>query len=190
MKKILKTSLKILGYLIISLMIGYNVFLLNARFVLHEQLPMINGYGYAVVLSGSMQPAFNVDDLLIIQKCDSYEVGDIVTYVDSANDLVTHRITEIDDVSVVTQGDANNTADRAFRKERIKGKVVKILPGVGRMIQLFQNPFVIISVCTVILVLNHISYKKEVSQKEKRINSIRSEIEDLKNTLTPPQHQK
>ena len=56
MKKILKYTAKLFGFLIASIMIGYCVFMMNSRLLLHEQLPMIAGYGNAVVLSGSMEP--------------------------------------------------------------------------------------------------------------------------------------
>ena len=182
MKKALKFVLKIPGFLLLSILIGYNVFLLNAKFVLHEQLPMLNGYGHAIVLSGSMQPTFDVNDLLIIQKCDKYEVDDIVTFVDKNNDLVTHRIISIDskNETFITRGDANNIHDPELKTDRIKGKVICIIPKFGNVISFLQNPFCVLTVVTIAFILLERSYSKEKEKKQSDIDKIKAEIELLK----------
>lgn len=178
--KIVKFTLRIIGYLIVSMMVGYCLFVMNAKFVLHEQLPMLGGYGNAIVLSGSMSPAIEVNDLLIIQKCEEYEVGDIVTYVDSDNVLVTHRLIGKDGETAYTQGDANNVADPPFNISRIKGKVVKIIPGVGRIVEIIQNPIVVVMVVVAAGFMMHMSYNKETEKKDEKLDAIRAEIEALK----------
>ena len=181
MKKILKTAGRIFSFFIISLLIGYSIFLVNAKFVLHEQLPMLGGYGQAVVLSGSMEPAISVNDLLIIQKTDEYEVGDIITFVDSSNDLVTHRIKEINGDEITTKGDANNTCDKPFNIERIKGKVIAIIPKIGYIITFIQNPFCVVCIIIITFILMERSYSKEKKNKDLNIEQIKAEIEALKN---------
>ena len=178
--KTVKTIARIFLYFIVSVMIGYCIFVLNAKFVLHEQLPMLAGYGHAVVLSGSMEPEIHVDDLLFIQKCESYEVGDVVTYVDKTNDLVTHRLIEIDEVTAVTKGDANNIADAPFRVERIKGKVVGIVPAFGKVVTIVQNPMVVAVAIVLVLFINHVSYSAEKERKDEKLDELRAQIEALK----------
>ena len=112
--KILKITGRMLCFVLVSLLIGVSLFFANAKMVLHKQLPTIGGYGQAVVLSGSMSPAIEVNDLLIIKKCDTYKKGDIITFVDYTNDLVTHRIVAISEEEVLTKGDANNITDKPF----------------------------------------------------------------------------
>lgn len=178
--KIVKFILRVIGYLFVSLMVGYCLFIMNAKFVLHEQLPMLGGYGNAIVLSGSMSPAIEVNDLLLICKCEDYEVGDIVTYVDEQNMLVTHRLIGKDGETAYTQGDANNVADPPFNMSRIKGKVIKIIPGVGRIVEIIQNPIVVVMVVVAAGFLMHLSYSKETEKKDEKLDAIRAEIEALK----------
>lgn len=182
MKKALKIAGRILVYLFMSVLIGGNLFLINAKFVMHEQLPMIGGCGYAIVLSGSMRPTFDVNDLLIVQKCDTYAPGDMVTYVDSQNDLVTHRLVSIDYEKniMITKGDANNITDPELECDRIKGKVIKILPGFGNVINILQNPFCVLTVLALSIFLMERSYAKEKKRKTSDLDSIRAEIELLK----------
>lgn len=182
-KKIFKTVFRIFGFLIVSLLVGYCIFLINAQFVLHEQLPMIGGYGNAVVLSGSMEPNISVNDLLIIKECDSYEADDIVTFVDSYNDLVTHRIVKIDGSQVTTQGDANNVADPSFDASRIKGKVIAVLPGVGYIVNFIRNPFCVVCIVILALILMERSYAKERKKKDKNIETVKAEIEALRQEI-------
>ena len=73
-----------------------------------------------------MEPAISVNDWLIIHKQENYEVGDIITFIDNDNMLVTHRIIKITDDEIITQGDANNIRDKAISIEQVKGKVIRI----------------------------------------------------------------
>jgi signal peptidase len=72
-----------------------------------------------VVLSGSMEPALHVGDVVIVQRIAPLKarVGDIVTFKDPARGgvLVTHRVRAErvvgSEVRFVTQGDANNATE-------------------------------------------------------------------------------
>ena len=57
---------------ICGLLLGINIYLTNAYNLLGNKLPMPFGYGTAVVLSGSMEPTFSKDDLIIVKKKDRY----------------------------------------------------------------------------------------------------------------------
>lgn len=179
-KRIFKIVFRCIGFLIASLIIGYCVIILNARYVLHEALPMVGGIGHAVVLSGSMEPEFSVDDLLIIQKSDTYRVDDVVTYLDKNGSLVTHRIIAIDGENVTTQGDANNAADPAFNIDRIQGKVIAVIPKFGFILSILQNPLCILVVIIITLLLSECSYRKERKKKKQGLDNIKAEIEALK----------
>ena len=116
MKNVIKYLLKVLKILmavIVSVLIGYNLYLINAQVVLHEKLPMPFGYGTAVVVSNSMYPYLEINDLIIIEKTNDYEVGDVIVY-DDGSVLVVHRLVEIDDKTFVAKGDANDSNDREY----------------------------------------------------------------------------
>ena len=68
MKKLLRSS--VARYIILGLLavvIGLNVFSLNATRLAGDAVPMPFGFGGSVVLSGSMEPALSVGDLLIVR---------------------------------------------------------------------------------------------------------------------------
>lgn len=188
MKKVFKFISRFIWFLFVSIIIGYNMFLLNAKLVLHEQLPMLGGYGYAVVLSGSMEPLISVNDLLIIQEQSTYKIDDIVTYVDDENKLITHRLIATDGNSVTAKGDANNVADHDFQTERIRGKVVAIIPKLGYIVVLFQNPICVISVVVLSFILLEYSYSREEKDKSDDTASIKAEIEALKSAMKDTDH--
>ena len=181
--KILKFSVRMLCFILVSFLIGGSVFFVNARLVLHKQLPMIGGYGQAVVMSGSMSPTIEVDDLLIIKKCYTYKKGDIITFVDYANDLVTHRIVDINGKEVITKGDANNTTDKPFEQERIQGKVIKTIPKVGKLIGLLQNPAVVVMIVVIFILFMRESHNKAIEENDERLGELRVEIEKLKSEM-------
>ena len=83
------------------------------------------GYKILYVQSGSMSPTFQKGDIVIIKKCKSYEIGEIITYSVEEN-LITHRIIEKTENGYITKGDANNTPDeKNVDSTQIKGKVIK-----------------------------------------------------------------
>ena len=70
--------LRTLFLIVVSLVLGINIYSWNAKSLTGNVLPMPFGYGGAVVLSGSMEPTIAVDELIIVKAEDGYEVGDIV----------------------------------------------------------------------------------------------------------------
>jgi signal peptidase I len=116
-----------------------NSYYLVSKFVFKNDLPMLFGYGNAIIVSGSMEPAISVDDMIVFRKQREYSVGDIVLYNDGFVN-VTHRIVEINGDQVITKGDANNAADKPFLKSAIKGKVLWSVPGIGRLINFIITP--------------------------------------------------
>jgi signal peptidase I len=83
-------------------------------------LPNAVGMRSFTVMSGSMEPAIHVGDVVIDRKISPLQArpGDVVTFSDPSGRkrLITHRIRTLhvqgDTVQVVTKGDANNTVER------------------------------------------------------------------------------
>jgi len=165
-----------------GLILGVNVYLANARGLAGNQMPMPFGFGAAVVLSGSMEPALEIDDLLIVREMDKYEVGDIVVY-QSGSTLIVHRIIAKDAQTVVTQGDANNTADEPIALQAVKGKVVARFPGVGRAVNILKTPMGTLAVLIAAFALMELSFRKDKDKDEKALESIKEEIRQLKAEL-------
>lgn len=178
MKKILQYTCKILMFTIASVMIGINVYQFNAKFVLNEPLAKMNGYAVVNILSGSMEPTFTVNDLLIIKEQDDYHVGDIITFT-QGKALITHRIVRIDSGCFITKGDNNNVEDPAITLSKIQGKVIKIIPGAGKIISALQNPFVFLFIILIVVGVLKISYSIEKKKERERLNSLREELKKI-----------
>lgn len=142
------------------------------------------GYGQAVVISGSMSPAFEVGDLLIYQSVEEYKIGDMVAFRDGENDLVTHRIVEVNEEYLVTKGDANPVTDDPIVYTDIYGKVIFIIPKVGRLIAFLQHPTSIVFVLLLFLGGLEWNYRQERKKSRKRLEKERIELQKLREELS------
>lgn len=163
----------------VGLILGINVYLWNARSLGGNQLPMPFGYGMAVVLSGSMEPALKVDDLILVRETDQYEVGDIVVY-QSGYELIVHRIVFMDGNEIVTQGDANSAADSPIVREAVKGIVSARIPFVGKLAGLLKKPVGIMLVLVCAFLLVELSFRREKRMDDEKLDAIKEEIRRLK----------
>lgn len=114
--------------------------------------PMFMGWGAAVVQTGSMEPNVPVGTLIIIHEQDSYEKGDVVTYIDYRNWSITHRVEFVADGLVSTRGDANEVSDPLFDESAIIGKMVYQIEGVGKVLDFVRQPAVIIVLVGLLIV--------------------------------------
>ena len=174
-----KTLGRTLILLLVSLVLGVNVYLWNARSLMGNALPMPFGYGAAVVLTGSMEPEIMVDDLIIVAEGDGYELGEVVVY-QSGSILVVHRIVEIDGDMVTTKGDANNAPDAPIPSAQIKGRVTAVLPGIGTVVKLLKSPTASVTLIVGALALMEVSYRKEKKKDSDELDKIKEEIRRLK----------
>lgn len=176
------TWLRRLLLVIISLVIGGNLYLWNAQSVLNNTLPMPFGYGFAVVMSGSMEPALRVDDLVVIHAREEYRVGDIIVF-QSGNERIIHRIVAIDGETVQTKGDANNVPDAPVALSEVKGTLVLRLPGAGVIARALRNPLGIVIVLAVAFVLLEMSYRKQREEKDENQERLKDEIRRLQKEI-------
>ena len=100
-------------------------------------LPAALGWRPTVVMTGSMVPRIQPGDVVVSAPFQPLDLvpGRVVLYADTAvpERLVVHRITGLtDDGALVTQGDANPTADvQPVRQEQVVGLPRLRVPGVG-----------------------------------------------------------
>lgn len=80
--------------------------------------PQFFGYQLKTVLSGSMEPGIQTGSIIAVKIAEdkiSYKEGDVITFLEAEDFLVTHRITEVvkngDSVLYRTKGDNNNAED-------------------------------------------------------------------------------
>lgn len=162
--------------------IGISVYLKNASVLVGNKLPMPFGYGAAVVLSGSMEPEFSKNDLIIVKATKDIHVSDIVVF-ESENSLIVHRIIDIDDESIITQGDANSIADDPISLSQIKGKVIYVVPFAGHIVNFIKTPIGILLLIAGAIALVEIPRRREKLKDEEAKQLIIDEIKKLKEEI-------
>ena len=146
--KIISRIFSIILIIILTTVLASNLYLMMARKNGNPN-PTVFGYSTAVVISGSMAPVINVEDMVIIKKTDDYQVGDIISY-STGKSMVTHRILEITPDGYITKGDANNSQDVApIPPIAVTGEVIKTIPGVGHIITFIQSPLCVMILVTI-----------------------------------------
>ncbi len=171
----------------LGIILGSNIYMLNAKAVGQNQMPMPFGIGAAVVQSGSMEPTYSTGDLLFVRASEDYAYGDVVVYQEQ-NILVVHRIVDINGDMVTTKGDANNAADPAFSSSLIKGKVVGCIPAFGYVIDFLKSPLGILVLIGSAVGLVELSFRRKVKKEDeelqaqdaKYIQEVKDEIEKLR----------
>lgn len=136
-----KRTMRWVIFLVVVLILGLLLYQWTAGASAKKGLPMPFGYGMAVVMSGSMEPALHVNDFVVAAKKDDYNVGDIVVF-QSDQSLTVHRIVARDGDLITTQGDVNNTPDDPVPISAIQGVVVLRIPFLGAVVRLIKKPIV------------------------------------------------
>jgi signal peptidase len=159
--------IKIIIAVLLCTALVVNLYLIWAQLSNKSSLPKIFGFAQVIVISGSMQPAIEAGDLIIIKGQEEYEKNDIVTYREN-NTLITHRIVETNQSEVVTKGDANNTSDKPILQSDIEGKVILRLPGAGNIVLFLRKPTGILAVSCMVLLLFMISRRDQSHRRQKK----------------------
>lgn len=148
---------------LLVIVVGYNYMQLQ---IMHKDYANFFGYTVFEVSTGSMEKTINVYDVILVKITEDVNENDIVTYKNE-DELITHRIMEINGDKIITKGDANNTEDREITKDAIIGKVISVYPRVGIWAKVFSEPNVLICVfITLILIGLAISKDKIQNRKE------------------------
>ncbi|MBT4983848.1 MAG: signal peptidase I [Ilumatobacter sp.] len=121
----------------------------------------LGGQTRAVVVSGhSMEPTYDLGDLVIVRERPTSEIGDTVVFEVPDGEtgeglLVIHRVVEVDDEGFfITQGDNRTTPDRwQLTEENIVGQPLAHLPHGGKLFQFLQQIWVIILLIGIVVVM-------------------------------------
>lgn len=130
--KAFKIIYGIIRTFIVSFLVIYLLFVIIQRVTNNSS---IFGYRMFTVATGSMEPVYEVNDVILVKTVDTstLKVGDDIAYVGNRAELkgivITHRIIEIwtaDDgeIRYTTQGVNNKNPDPSVSKEQIYGKVM------------------------------------------------------------------
>lgn len=122
--------------------------LIVVPFVIHAVPELVGAEHSFVVLSGSMMPAINPGDSVIVEQRDpsTIQEGDVITFTQSGNELpTTHRVIGVeqrnDGLVFQTKGDANDDPDpTAVPESNLLGAVLLTIPFIGYVIQFANTP--------------------------------------------------
>lgn len=84
----------------------------------------------------SMEPAMNAGDVAITREVQAPDIhiGDVIRFQEGGSHIL-HRVVGVQNVAgayqFITQGDANNIADAPVAFERVRGKVILVIPKIG-----------------------------------------------------------
>lgn len=178
-----KRTKKIVKFVIlISLMI---LFVINLLLSIEEKKHIFGIYMFHIV-SESMEPTFYKNDLAIVKSCNTEElkVGDIITFKQEDR-VISHRISEIakekGKEQFVTKGDNNEVADiEPVDEQNIYGKVVFVIPKIGKIVNYIQNVRGFINVCILIIIIcilvtfrDNVINNRKIKRKKYEIKKLR-----------------
>ncbi len=163
--KVVKKILKILAYVILSIITIYSVVIIFQKIVWRDKTPNICGYKNFVVLTGSMEPTINVGDIVFVKQTEDIKKEDIISFR-VGNSVVTHRVIEIkkegDKDIYITKGDANSGIDSEKTEiQDIEGKYVFKIPKVGEIFLFFQKPYGVVCLFLILVAVLFLFTRKE-----------------------------
>lgn len=171
-KKIFKTFLlACLGVLLII-----NLVMLYKQKIKKEEIPSIWNISVFNIVSESMEPTINVNDLIVIKKCAEADIqkGDIITYKKQDGTIVSHRIIRINKENghnvYTTKGDNNDIEDEEkIKHSQVYGKYLFKIKGAGEFSEELQKNNGLISVALTLLIFviikNSNDKKKETRKR-------------------------
>lgn len=150
MKDFLKKIFRVFVCVILTVVLFYNATIIVKTILNPNQTPSFLGFKTYIIVSGSMEPDYNIGDMVIVKEVEenNLEVGDIISYRDGQK-VVTHRIVKRDiengNVRYVTKGDHNNVEDNIIlTMDSIEGKVIGKLTGMGKVVLFMRNKYTIV----------------------------------------------
>lgn len=90
----------------------------------------INSIKLGRVVSGSMEPALSVGDIVRIKECDIEKIkeGDIIVYESTEGKKIIHRVVLCTENGLLVKGDSNRYMDEEIvTSKNLVGKVTNIM---------------------------------------------------------------
>ncbi|MDX9865162.1 MAG: signal peptidase I [Anaerolineaceae bacterium] len=127
-----------------TLRAAIGVVIMALAWVLLVPMQMGGQTSYVIVDGNSMEPVFYKGDLVLLRSQPEYEVRDIVTYKHPNIGTVIHRIIGRDLDRYLLQGDNNDWVDPYEpRRADLTGKYWFHLPGAGKILLAFRQPWIL-----------------------------------------------
>lgn len=147
--KVLHILYRTLEFIIFASLILYVLAISFQRFSNNRA---IFGYRVFTVATGSMEPAYEVGDVILVKETipEELQVGDVITYLGNRSSvsgiIITHRIINIETksdgtLSFTVKGDANQVEDPVIDSSQIYGKVTMKLTFITFISNIVHNQY-------------------------------------------------
>ena len=165
---------KIFKYIILSVLI--TLFIINLILSFEENTHILGIYMFNIV-SESMEPTLEIDDVVVVQKCDTSQLqkGDIITFQQDGR-IISHRILDVTKeksaIKFETKGDNNEIPDsEKVEAGQVYGKVLFKVKRIGKVISYIQNVRGLINIAifaVIVYILVSLRDKQKNTRKMKR----------------------
>lgn len=169
-----KRAHKIFKYVILNILII--LFIINLILSFEENTHILGIYMFNIV-SESMEPTLEKNDVVVVQKCaqSQLQIGDIITFEQDGR-TISHRIVDIivekGNIKFETKGDNNKIADlEKVESAQVYGKVLFKIRKIGKVITYIQNIRGLINIVIfmiIIFIFVSLKDKQKISRKIKR----------------------
>ena len=158
MKKYLSNSIFVVSVMMFVLALLFSLFARNKNEI------FINGYKPYLISSGSMEPEYQINSMVIIKKVgfDTIDIGDVIAF--SVGDrIIFHRIVAQEEDGYRTKGDNNEFVDSQYiTAENLVGVKVYHTNFTANVIHAFSTlngliMYLLIPICCILLIKK--SYK-------------------------------
>lgn len=175
-KQKINRILFILLYILLIPTILFSLFLIIIELGNSKEGPSFFNIELYTVISESMSPRLNINDIVIVKKgyeIESYKKGNIITFI-RANEVITHRIERVISADMrpafITKGDNNKVEDEDLVKyEDIIGKVVLTMPKVGALVNLLKNKLFFVSILCLLFGIMYFDNKSKKRRQERKL---------------------
>ena len=179
-KKIIK---RIIKYIILAILMI--LFIINI-ILSFEENTHIFGIHIFNIISESMEPTLEKNDIVIVQKCKELQLhkGDIITFLQDEK-IISHRILNIVKENGITKyetkGDNNKIADsNKVEFKQIYGKVVFKIKNVGQIVNYIQNIRGFINIIILAIIIYIFVSLRDKQKNNRKIKRKKYEIKKIR----------
>lgn len=152
-----KKIISIVEYVIIALVLIFNIYIIAKVVIMPGRTPDLFGYKAFTIMSKGMENNINVGDIAIVKDAVEPQVNDVIAFK-NGEEVIVHRIVEKIEseanVRYKTKGDANGYADlRTVDKADVEGVFCSKISYVGFVLIFLYKYYMYIIIAILIYLL-------------------------------------
>lgn len=178
-----KMTKKIFKYIILNILII--LFIINLILSFEENTHILGIYMFNIV-SESMEPTLEINDVVVVQKSDPKQLqkGDIITFQEGER-IISHRVIDItkirDEIKIRTKGDNNEISDpNLVESGQIYGKVVFRIKKIGNIITYIQNIRGFLNIAIFVIIIYILVSLRDKQKNNRKIKRKKYEIKKIR----------